>query len=723
MLCQFEKLLYPKDPRSVAPSDYMIALYRPCETVLDSAGKQLGQIKVVGVCLPTAMHIRYDMDGRWERNPQYGLQFALTGYREVLIPNRESIVAYLSSGQIQGIGLAIAERIYDRFGDQTLEVLDRDPQRLLEISGIGEVGFKRILESYLANRGARDVVAFLTPFGITARRAVQIYQAYGKQAIQTVQEHPYRLCEMAGVGFHTADRIAMRMGLDRLAPERIDQGLLYALTEAETRGHLCLTKLSFLDAAIKLLDTPTLPQKLAADRAAELLRDGQLAVYGDMVYRAKTAKAEQHLADRVSARLRNCLPDSDEAMEDDIAAEEQLLKLKLAPEQKAAVRAALQNRLVIITGGPGTGKTLIQKVILDIYRKRHPSATVCACAPTGRAARRMEQSTGVPASTVHRALGLYAGADGDYGEPEPLDADLILVDEVSMLDIRLACDLFDAAKPDARMILVGDVDQLPSVGPGAVLSELIASGCVPTVRLDKVFRQSTGSRIATNAKLIRHGNLALEYGTDFQFLESSDLTASADRLAELYVRDVSVYGIDNVALLTPYRQKTETGANALNLRLRELVNPADPAKAELRCGLRVFREGDKVMQIKNHADISNGDIGYIRSITVNGTEGQVDVDFGDGRLRAYEVSDMELLDFGYATTVHKSQGSEYQSVLINLQTAHSVMLTRPLIYTAITRGKRKVTIVGERRALCISIRKTDTEKRGTCLAKRIQEQL
>ena len=709
MLCQFEKLLYPKDRRSVAPSDYMIALYRPCEAVLDSTGKQLGQIKVVGVCLPTAMHIRYDMDGRWERNPQYGLQFALTGYREVLIPNRESIVAYLSSGQIQGIGPAIAERIYDRFGDRTLEVLDRDPQRLLEISGIGEVGFKRILESYLANRGARDVVAFLTPFGITARRAVQIYQTYGKQAIQTVQEHPYCLCEMAGVGFHT--------------PERIDQGLLYALTEAETRGHLCLTKQSFLDAAIKLLDTPTLPRKLAADRAAELLRNGQLAVYGDMVYRAKTAKAEQHLADRVSARLRNRLPDSDEAMDDDLAAEEQLLKLKLAPEQKAAVRAALQNRLVIITGGPGTGKTLIQKVILDIYRKRHPDATVCACAPTGRAARRMEQSTGVPASTVHRALGLYAGADGDYGEPEPLDADLILVDEVSMLDIRLACDLFDAAKPDARMILVGDADQLPSVGPGAVLSELIASGCVPTVRLDKVFRQSTGSRIATNAKLIRHGNLALEYGTDFQFLESSDLTASADRLAELYVRDVSVYGIDNVALLTPYRQKTETGANALNLRLRELVNPADPAKAELRCGSRVFREGDKVMQIKNHADISNGDIGYIRSITVNGAEGQVDVDFGDGRLRAYEVSDMELLDFGYATTVHKSQGSEYQSVLINLQTAHSVMLTRPLIYTAITRGKRKVTIVGERRALCISIRKTDTEKRGTCLAKRIQEQL
>ena len=723
MLCQFEKLLYPKDPRSVAPSDYMIALYRPCETVLDSAGKQLGQIKVVGVCLPTAMHIRYDMDGRWERNPQYGLQFALTGYREVLIPNWESIVAYLSSGQIQGIGPAIAERIYDRFGDRTLEVLDRDPQRLLEISGIGEVGFKRILESYLANRGARDVVAFLTPFGITAKRAVQIYQAYGKQAIQTVQEHPYRLCEMAGVGFHTADRIAMRMGLDRLAPERIDQGLLYALTEAESRGHLCLTKQSFLDAAIKLLDTPTLPRKLAADRAAELLRDGQLAVYGDMVYRAKTAKAEQHLADRVSARLRNRLPDSDEAMDDDLAAEEQLLKLKLAPEQKAAVRAALQNRLVIITGGPGTGKTLIQKVILDIYRKRHPSATVCACAPTGRAARRMEQSTGVPASTVHRALGLYAGADGDYGEPEPLDADLILIDEVSMLDIRLACDLFNAAKPDARMILVGDADQLPSVGPGAVLSELIASGCVPTVCLDKVFRQSAGSRIATNAKLIRHGNLALEYGTDFQFLESSDLTASADRLAELYVRDVSVYGIDNVALLTPYRQKTETGANALNLRLRELVNPADPTKMELRCGSRVFREGDKVMQIKNHADISNGDIGYIRSITVNGAEGQVNVDFGDGRLRAYEVSDMELLDFGYATTVHKSQGSEYQSVLINLQAAHSVMLTRPLIYTAITRGKRKVTIVGERRALCISIRKTDTEKRGTCLAKRIQEQL
>ena len=342
------------------------------------------------------------------------------------------------------------------------------------------------------------------------------------------------------------------------------------------------------------------------------------------------------------------------------------------------------------------------------------------CAPTGRAARRMEQSTGFPASTVHKALGLIAGEDGEYGDPETLDADLILVDEVSMLDIYLAGDLFDSVKPGSQLILIGDADQLPSVGPGAVLSEMIASGTVPVVKLDKIFRQTAGSRIATNAKLIRHGNMSLEYGSDFQFYDSASIPKSAEKIVELYLQETAKYGVDNVALLSPYRQKTETGVNALNELLREKINPPAPDKAEVTHGTRKFRCGDKVMQIKNCDEISNGDIGYITKICKFGDETTVTIDFGDGRMAEYDTSQLDMLDLGYASTIHKSQGSEYRSVIINLQCAHYVMLTRPLVYTAITRGKENVIIVGERRALCMAIKKTDTEKRGTCLAKRLQ---
>ena len=363
---------------------------------------------------------------------------------------------------------------------------------------------------------------------------------------------------------------------------------------------------------------------------------------------------------------------------------------------------------------------MIQKAILDIYKRRHPQNRIVCCAPTGRAARRMEQSTGESASTVHKALGLVAWDGGYFGSVEELNADLILADEVSMLDNNLAMHLFEAVPNSSQLILIGDADQLPSVGPGAVLSELLASGRIPVVKLDRVFRQNAGSRIAVNAKLIRHGNLSLEYGPDFQFHQSPDLTESAERIKELYLQEVKRCGLDNVALLSPYRQKTETGVNALNEVLRDSVNPPALYKREATCGKRVFREGDKVMQTRNHDDISNGDIGMITSITQTQNDVTVRVDFGDGRVKEYDSADLEMLDHGYATTIHKSQGSEYRSVIINIQCAHSIMLTRPLIYTAITRGKDRVILVGERRALCIAIKKTDTEKRGTCLAHRLQ---
>lgn len=648
------------------------------------------------------------------------IQYDVEGYEEQIIPTREGIVAYLSSGQIKGIGPKMAERIYDAFGNMALEVLDKKPEMLLTISGISQNKLKKICDSYLANRGARDVVAFLSPHGITPNRAVKLYKEYGEQTMDIVKNHPYKLCEMAGVGFKTADKIAMSMGIDRLSPERVDEGILYTLTDAEGYGNLCMERDGFIAACQKTLETPELTDQMIAARANRLILDGRMRTYESCVYREKTAKAEEKLANLIRYQLRHQNPCTYGDLDYELDREESRLRVRLAPEQRQAIKTALTSGVCIITGGPGTGKTMLQKALLGIYSRNHPSKEIVCCAPTGRAARRMEQSTGFPASTVHKALGLIAGEDGEYGDPETLDADLILVDEVSMLDIYLAGDLFDSVKPGSQLILIGDADQLPSVGPGAVLSEMIASGIVPVVKLDKIFRQTAGSRIATNAKLIRHGNMSLEYGSDFQFYDSASIPKSAEKIVELYLQETAKYGVDNVALLSPYRQKTETGVNALNELLREKINPPAPDKAEVTHGTRKFRCGDKVMQIKNCDEISNGDIGYITKICKAGDETTVTIDFGDGRMAEYDTSQLDMLDLGYASTIHKSQGSEYRSVIINLQCAHYVMLTRPLVYTAITRGKENVIIVGERRALCMAIKKTDTEKRGTCLAKRLQ---
>lgn len=721
MLCQFEKLIYPSNIAAVGINSYMIALYRPCEKILDTSGNRVTQVKAVGYCLPTADNLRYEIQGHWSKNPKHGVQYEVESYEEVIVPSKEGIIAYLSSGQIKGIGPKMGERIFDAFGLNTLNVLDHEPEKLLTISGISKTKLKKICDSYLANRGARDVVAFLAPHGITPNRAVQLYREYGNETMEIVKNHPYRLCEIAGIGFRSADQIAMNMGFAKVSAERVDEGLMFTLTEAEGKGHLCMEKKDFVKTAMKILDTPELTIDMVANRAARLVSAGRLSCYKGYVYRARTAETEQQLAERIHVVQRSSPYARFSSLDQEINREEQKLGIRLDPEQRTAITTALQSPISVITGGPGTGKTSIQKAILDIYRRQNPGGRIVCCAPTGRAARRMEQSTGHPASTVHKALGLIAGDDGQYGEPESFDADLVLIDEVSMLDIYLAKHVLRSVPKGCQLVLIGDADQLPSVGPGAVLSEIIKSDVIPVVRLDRVHRQNAGSRIATNAKLIRHGNLSLEYGTDFQFLDSSSIAESAEKIEKLYLQEIAKYGVDNVALLSPYRQKTETGVAALNERIRKDVNPQDPTKGEITLGKKTFRTGDKVMQIKNHEDVNNGDIGYITDISGIGNDAVVCIDFGDGRNVEYDASELNMLDLGYASTIHKSQGSEYQSVIINLQCAHSIMLVRPLIYTAITRAKKQVIIVGERRALCIAIKKQDTEKRGTQLAERLKE--
>lgn len=722
MLCTFKRLIYPKVPPP-EDSGYRIALYQPCEKLRDAAGHPVTEVKAVGFFLPTGENLSYELKGRWARDTKYGVQFEVEGYEEIITPTKEGIVGYLSSGQIKGIGPKTAEKIFQVFGTDTLRILDEEPERLLSIPGISEGKLKKIQESYLANRGARDVVAFLVPHGVTPNRAVKVYQAFGKDSMDILRRHPYRLCELAGIGFRTADKIAQSLGLDPRSPERVDAALLYTLQEAEQRGHLCLDKREFLKLALKLLDTPGLTELMAAARASRLVEERKLVSYHKWVYRWPTAQAEVKLARQVSSMLSFNQKEQGDGLSQKLTQIEGKLGLSLNGEQRQAVLTALMSPITILTGGPGTGKTMTQKALLALYREIHPEGKIVCCAPTGRAARRMEESTGVEASTIHKALKLIAGEDGAYAPPEPLDADLVLVDEVSMMDIYLAGHLFHALPAGCQLVLVGDADQLPSVGPGAVLSELIACGRIPVVRLSKIYRQSSGSRIAANAMLIRNGNLHLEYGSDFQFYECADLRHSADMVETLYLQEAARLGVDNVALLSPFRKRTETGVDALNLRLQEKVNPPDQAKPELTLGKRTFRLGDKVMQVKNFEDVSNGDIGKVTGVDPAGEEPFLTVDFGDGRVKEYAKPDLDRLDLAYAATIHKSQGSEYHTVIVNLQCAHAVMLTRPLLYTAITRAKMRVILVGERKALCMAIRRTDTERRGTQLAARIQEEL
>ena len=719
MLCQFEKLLYPRTADATT-IDYMIAVYRPLEIIRDSAGDMLSEVKAVGYCLPIAEKVRYRLNGHWAKHPRHGLQFEVEGYEEVISHTKEGIIGYLASGQIKGVGRKIAELIYDTFGQDTLEILDREPEKLMSVRGISKKRLQKICDSYLATRGARDVIAFLSPHGVTANRAIKIYREYGKDTMDIIRNHPYRLVEMAGIAFKTADKLAMSLGLPAVSPERVDEALMYAIAEAEVEGHLCLEKHDFLRRTLRLLETPEITEDMAAGRAYHLVQENRLVCYDGYVYRSSTATVENNIAFHITQQMKMEV-EPYEHLDLAIMGEERKLKIRLAPEQRDAVKMALSSKFCVITGGPGTGKTAVQKAILDLYREKYPEATIVCCAPTGQAAQKMKESSGLPASTIHKALCIKANPDGSLTTGITLNADLILVDEVSMMDAFLAERLFAAVPPNARLVLVGDADQLPSVGPGAVLKDIISSGVVPVVRLDHVFRQSAGSRIATNARLIKHGNLSMEYGPDFMFFDSKDLAVSADIIENLYMQEVRKFGVDGVAFLTPFRHKTETSVDAMNARLQALVNPAAPGKPEAVSGQLRFRLGDKVMQIKNYEQVNNGDVGYIIGITGPENEASVQIDFGDGRIMEYENEQLKMLDLGYASTVHKSQGAQYKSVIMNLQCAHAIMLIRAIVYTAITRARLRLAIVGERKALCRAIRNTKADQRGTRLAQRIQD--
>ena len=722
MKCSFSRLLYPKSLEEARDGSYMIALFRPNEKVLDAQGNRLNSIKVVGHFLPTVAGVKVDMAGHWKKDARYGLQFEMESYEEIVGSDKRSIVAYLSSGMIPGIGSVLAERIYNTFGAQTLEVLDQDPSRVSEVLGISKKKCEQFCKAYMETRSARKLINLLAPFNISAPQAVKLRQELGTDAQRLLMEFPYMVFERDLIDFEIADQLAQASGIPQNAPERLAAGLIYALKQAEHEGHLCMHKESFVRRAVNLLRAPQVTWKAVAQRAFEMIKEGRLSLFYDYVYRPIMAKAEEDVATWICDMLhRDSLPYMGD-LDDEIDGQQTEMGFTFAEEQRHAIRTALTSPICIISGGPGTGKTSIQRAILNIYKKAFPDSNVVCCAPTGRAARRMEQSTGYPASTIHKVLNLTAGEVHELKDIDLLEADLVLVDEVSMMDMLTTWYLFNALPPSCRLILVGDADQLPSVGPGAVLNELLACGQLPAVILDKVFRQSEGSLVAENAQRIRHGVTDLEFGDDFQFWPSAEETQSAQYLMWFYKREVDRYGVDNVALLTPFRKKSKTGVYSLNAALHDTINPASPEKDEIETGQRILRVGDKVMQMKNRDFASNGDIGYICTSKRDSDGILVEVDFGDDRVVAYEdVESLRQLELAYAATIHKSQGSEYDAVLINIQNMHGKMLNRALIYTAETRAKKQVIIVGDWEAVVRAIQTADTKRRNTMLAVRIND--
>ena len=722
MKCSFSRLLYPKSLEEARDGSYMIALFRPNEKVLDAQGNRLNSIKVVGHFLPTVAGVKVDMAGHWKKDARYGLQFEMESYEEIVGSDKRSIVAYLSSGMIPGIGSVLAERIYNTFGAQTLEVLDQDPSRVSEVLGISKKKCEQFCKAYMETRSARKLINLLAPFNISAPQAVKLRQELGTDAQRLLMEFPYMVFERDLIDFEIADQLAQASGIPQNAPERLAAGLIYALKQAEHEGHLCMHKETFVRRAVNLLRAPHVTWKAVAQRAFEMIKEGRLSLFYDYVYRPIMAKAEEDVATWICDMLhRDSLPYMGD-LDDEIDGQQTEMGFTFAEEQRHAIRTALTSPICIISGGPGTGKTSIQRAILNIYKKSFPDSNVVCCAPTGRAARRMEQSTGYPASTIHKVLNLTAGEVHELKDIDLLEADLVLVDEVSMMDMLTTWYLFNALPPSCRLILVGDADQLPSVGPGAVLNELLACGQLPAVILDKVFRQSEGSLVAENAQRIRHGVTDLEFGDDFQFWPSAEETQSAQYLMWFYKREVDRYGVDNVALLTPFRKKSKTGVYSLNAALHDTINPASPEKDEIETGQRVLRVGDKVMQMKNRDFASNGDIGYICTSKRDSDGILVEVDFGDDRVVAYEDAEsLRQVELAYAATIHKSQGSEYDAVLINIQNMHGKMLNRALIYTAETRAKKQVIIVGDWEAVVRAIQTADTKRRNTMLAVRIND--
>ncbi|MEU9096508.1 ATP-dependent RecD-like DNA helicase [Streptomyces sp. NPDC048361] len=694
-------------------------------------------LTVVGSLLGAQPGESLRMEGRWGSHPQYGKQFTVDNYTTVLPATIQGIRRYLGSGLVKGIGPVFADRITRHFGADTLDVIEQDPKRLIEVPGLGPKRTKKIAAAWEEQKAIKEVMVFLQGVGVSTSIAVRIYKKYEDASISVVKNQPYRLAaDVWGIGFLTADKIAQAVGIPHDSPERVKAGLQYALSQSTDQGHCFLPEERLIADAVKLLQVDTglvieCLAELVAEEGAVRERvpgpDGGEPVAA--VYLVPFHRAELSLAAQVGRLLRtgeDRMPgfsgvDWDKAL-GWLAGR---TGAELAPEQQEAVKLALTSKVAVLTGGPGCGKSFTVRSIVELARAK--KAKVVLAAPTGRAAKRLAELTGAEASTVHRLLELKPGGDAAYDKDRPLDADLVVVDEASMLDLLLANKLVKAVAPGAHLLMVGDVDQLPSVGAGEVLRDLLAEGGpVPRVRLTRIFRQAQQSGVVTNAHRINSGTQPITSGLDDFFLFVEDETEDAGRLTvDVAARRIPAkFGLDprrDIQVLAPMH-RGPAGAGALNGLLQQAITPARPDLPEKRFGGRVFRVGDKVTQIRNNYEkgengVFNGTVGVVTALNLDDQCLTVRTD--EDEEVAYDFDELDELSHAYAVTIHRSQGSEYPAVVIPVTTSAWMMLQRNLLYTAVTRAKKLVVLVGSRKAIGQAVRTVSAGRRFTALAHRL----
>ena len=723
MLCRFDRAIFQSD------NGYCVFSYSTQdESVPKEARKNTFfsddkiHFTAVGYHLVSTNVVEVELDGTWEQS-KHGLQLSVTTCKQIVPTDQAGVLAYLSSGIIKGVGPEIAKAIVAKFGDKTMEVLEKTPQQLLSIRGIAKTKLKSIIASYEETKALSDLMIYLAPFGVSMKKAAMIKEEFGDQSLQIVKTDPFQLCRIKGFGFMTVDSIARKTKVSLKHPMRYAGAINYVLDEARVSGHLFLSVDETVGRCYDLLNSDCEAEVVSEGEIRQAISNERLEsriyVEGTRVYLSYERMCEVKAAKRIVSMILQ--EDFEEIydLDEKIDQVEQTLKQKLAPSQRKAVKLCLSHPISIMTGGPGSGKTTTLRFILDIYKKEYPSNEILLAAPTGRASRRMAEQTGMFASTLHSALGLITDEESPLNDTELLPADLIVVDEFSMVDMRLAYILLERIKPGAQLLIVGDADQLPSVGAGNVLREMIRSEKVPTAVLDTIFRQASNSRIIVNAHAINHNDTHLQYGDDFQMLEVQNAEDAAQLVVKNYLQEVSQHGLENVQILSPFRKRGAVASNALNETIRDLVNPASKRKMELKCGSRVFRVGDRIMQTANRNGVSNGDVGLITGMVKVDDEVFVDIRLLDGRELRYSKDMMEDVEFSYCLTIHKSQGQEYPVIIVPLLKEHYIMLRRNLLYTAVTRAKAKVILIGQRQAVYIAIHKCDVGQRNTVLADRI----
>lgn len=671
-----------------------------------------------------------EIEGEWVKHPKFGQQFKATTYKTVAPTEISGIEKFLASGAINGIGPAMAKKIVAEFGEKTLEIIAKSPNELLKVPGIGKKTAEKISTSYLEQSELTEIMVWLENHGISNTYAGKIFAKYGSFAIDIMEKDIYRLFQdIEGIGFLTADKLAFNLGIQRDDKRRIISGIDYALMQLCNNGHCCIPEMALVDKTAKILQVNN---QIIFTILKERIDNGSLnteVVGGEtLIYPPYLYYAEKKVAMRLLQLQQATEPLSEDNLSLFIKVWEKDNQIQLAQKQKEAIKACLHHGVLVLTGGPGTGKTTVIKGILSILKAQ--GLKIRLAAPTGRAAKRLSETTGQKALTIHRLLeannlaqddNLQLGFSKDIDDQ--LDADVIILDEVSMVDIVLMHHFLNAVPDGCRIILVGDTDQLPAVGPGSVLKDIIRSQKIPAIRLDEIFRQAQTSMIIQNAHIINAGRLPdiRKQYSDFVFYELNDDTSITQKILDLCTKDLPHEGFDvlkDVQILSPMHRFL-CGVENLNLMLQEQLNPKKN-QDELKYSSQTFRVGDKVMHIRNNyqKNVFNGDIGFIQDINNE----KLTVDYFD-HIVTYEKNELNELTLAYASSVHKSQGSEYKVVIIPLSTSHYIMLQRNLLYTAITRAKQKVIIIGSKKALMTAIQSNRTQKRYTLLAERLAHKL